>query len=295
MDIDQLRNFTCVAECRNITAAATKLFISQSALSRSIQRLEESIGQPLFDRKSRSVELTDAGRQFHEAAEQILRVLTDAQAAINDDGRTGKIRIGSIPTIAPYLMPSLLRSFSDSFPEAAVLLTETTTDELVRMLQQGEVDVVIMAEPVSAKHLDLKKLFKEELFLLLPVGHELCDQETITFQDIQNESFVMLDEAHCLSESINTFCQRESFLPVSVERASQLATVQEMVSLSHGISMIPEMVRKLDNSPNRIYRSLSDPRPLRSIILATNPYRFQSKLLKAFQDHIIDFTQSSEL
>ncbi|MEM6688380.1 MAG: LysR family transcriptional regulator [Planctomycetota bacterium] len=294
MDIDQLRNFTCVAECRNITAAAAKLHLSQSALSRSIQRLEESVGQPLFQRKSRSVELTDAGRRFQTASEEILQVLADAQSAINDDGRTGKLRIGSIPTIAPYLMPALLRSFSDSFPEATVLLTETTTDELVKMLQQGDVDLVVMAEPVSAKHLDLKRLFKEELYLLLPVGHELCDRDSITFQDIQNESFVMLDEAHCLSESINTFCQRGSFLPVSVERASQLATVQEMVSLSHGISMIPKMVRSLDNSPHRVYRSFADPRPERWIILGTNPYRFQSRLLQKFQDHVVDFTRSSE-
>ena len=100
----------------------------------------------------------------------------------------------------------------------------------------------------------------------------------------------MLDEAHCLSDAIVSFCRERSFQPVAVERTSQLATVQELVSLSHGVSMIPKMARVLDQSDRRVYRSLSGKKPTRSIAIVWNPYRFQSRLVKAFRECLQRFS-----
>lgn len=286
MELSQLRYFLQVAERRNFTRAAEDLLISQPALSRSVQKLEEELGQPVFERKTRSLSLTDAGTLLQARAQQVLSILEDTRAEITDDGQSGRVRVGAIPTIAPYFLPEVLGRFSAAFPKATVIVQENTTDLLLKSCAQGEIDLAIVALPVPTKYLEVEELFEEELFLVLPPGHPLADKATIRPSDVEPFPFVLLDEAHCLSDNIVSFCRDRSFQPVSVERISQLAMVQELVSLSHGVSMIPAMARRLDQSDRRVYRSLSRPKPMRTIAVAWNPYRFQSRLLKAFRHHL---------
>lgn len=286
MEIDQLRYFLQVAERGNFTRAAEDLAISQPALSRSIQKLEEELGQPVFERKTRSVSLTDAGTLLQARAQQVLSILDDTKAEITDDGQSGRVRVGAIPTIAPYFLPENLRRFSAAFPKATVIVQENTTDRLLKSCTQGEIDLAILALPVPAKYLEVEELFDEELLLVLPPDHPLADKPRIRLADVEPLPFVLLEEAHCLSDNIVSFCRQRSFQPVAVERTSQLTMVQELVSLSHGVSMIPAMARRLDQSDRRVYRSLSRPKPMRTIAVAWNPYRFQSRLLKAFREHL---------
>ncbi|EMI42594.1 LysR family transcriptional regulator [Rhodopirellula sp. SWK7] len=291
MDMDQLMYFQGVAETRNFTHAAERLNLSQSALSRAIQRLEDEVGQPLFERKPRSVELTDAGLIFQSRAEQILLIVEDMKAEISDDGQTGRLRIGAIPTIAPYFLPDLLRQFADQYPKANLVVQEDTTDNLVRRCKQGELDVAIVALPIPAKYVEIDNLFEEELFLVLPPEHPLTQKKQIRLSDIQHEPFVLLNEAHCLSDNIVSFCRQRSVHPLAVERANQLAMVQELVALSHGISLIPEMAKKLDKTERRVYRSLSGVKPKRTVVAIWNPYRFQSQLLIHFREAIHAYVQ----
>ena len=284
MDLDQLRNFLAVARIGNFTAAAESVGLSQPAISRSIARLEEDFGQPLLERGSRQVTLTEAGQLLQGRAQQVLSIIEDAKAEINDDGETGRIRVGAIPTIAPYLLPSLLKKFATQFPDAHVGVEEDTTEHLSKRLTQGEIDIAIMALPISEKYLEVETLFEEELLLVMPAKHALAAKKQIRASDIESLPFVLLGEAHCLSDSVVSFCRASSFQPVALERTSQLATVQELVALGHGVSMIPAMARNLDKSKTRIYRSLTGTKPLRTIVVCWNPYRFQSKLLDRFRD-----------
>lgn len=286
MELDQLRYFLRVAERGNFTRAAEDLMISQPALSRSIQKLEEELGQPVFERKARSVSLTDAGMRLQARAQQVLSIIADTKAEITDDGESGRVRVGAIPTIAPYFLPEILQKFSAAFPRATLIVQENTTDHLLKNCTQGEIDLAIVALPVPVKYLEVEELFSEELLLVLPPDHPLVTQSRITLRDIEPLPFVLLDEAHCLSDNIVTFCRQRSFQPVSVERTSQLAMVQELVSLSHGVSMVPEMARVRDQSDRRVYRSLSGAKPMRTIAVVWNPYRFESRLLKAFREHL---------
>lgn len=289
MEIDQLRYFLKVAEVGNFTKAASEAGISQPALSRSIQRLEDELGQPVFERKTRSLSLTDAGVLLQSRAQQIMNLIADTKSEICDDGQTGRVRIGVIPTIAPYLLPKVLGQFSAEFPDASVLVREETTDKLLKSCSQGEIDLGILALPIPARYLEFEKLFDEELLLVLPPEHPLAGKPQIRISDIEPLPFVMLDEAHCLSDSIISFCRERAFQPVAVERTSQLATVQELVSLSHGVSMIPQMARVLDDSDRRVYRSLSGKKPTRSIAMVWNPYRFQSRLTQEFRQRLKRF------
>lgn len=286
MQFDQLRHFLKVAEVGNFTHAATACHLSQSALSRSIARLEEELGQPLFERQSRKVKLTDAGRILFPRAEQILSLVDDVKDEIHDDGKTGTLRIGAIPTITPYLLPGLLGTFRKAFPEASVIVQEETTDLLLKRLADGEIDLAILARPIDHQHLEVEDLFDEELLLVMSSEHPLAGKKRIGMSDLDDVPFVLLGEAHCLTGNVRRFCEQRSIYPVSVERTSQLASVQELVALNHGVSLIPAMAQALDSSDRRVYRSLTGQRPQRTITMVWNPYRFQSRLLEAFKNHV---------
>ena len=131
------------------------------------------------------------------------------------------------------------------------IVYENTTDNLLKSCTQGEIDLAILVLPVPAKHLEVEELFEEELLLVLPPDHPLVEKEKIRLSDVEQYPFVLLDEAHCLSDNIVSFCHQRSFQPVAFERTSQLAMVQELVALSHGVSMIPAMARQLDQSDRR--------------------------------------------
>jgi len=284
MEFDQLRYFLRVAELGNFTRAAEALGISQPALSRSIQKLEDELGQPVLERKTRSVTLTESGALLQSRAQQVLTILEDTKAEITDDGQSGRVRVGAIPTIAPYYLPQILQRFSTEHPKATVIVNEDTTESLLKSCTQGEIDLAILALPISARYLEIETLFEEELLLVLPPDHPLLAKEKIRLADVEPYPFVLLNEAHCLSDNIISFCRQRSFQPAAVERTSQLAMVQELVSLSHGVSMIPAMARKLDQSDRRVYRSISGRKPTRKVAVVWNPYRFQSRLLKAFRE-----------
>lgn len=283
MEIDQLVHFLKVAETENITRAAEELGLSQPAVSRSLQRLEEEIGQPMFERQSRKMVLTDAGEVLVGRARQIMSIIDDTKSEITDNGRSGRIRLGAIPTIAPYFLPGLLQQFSKAFPEARLLVQEDTTTNLLQRLTQGELDLAVLSLPIPAKYLEVDTLFDEELLLVMPKGHALTAKKQIRLDDVQPLPFVLLDEAHCLSDNIVSFCRQRAFHPVSMEKTSQLTTVQELVALDHGVSMIPAMAQAIDKSRRRVYRSLASPKPMRTIAAVWNPYRFQTKLLNAFR------------
>lgn len=286
MELDQLRYFLKVAQRGNFTRAAEDLGVSQPALSRSILKLEDELGQPVFERKTRSVALTEAGVLLQSRAQQVLTILEDAKAQITDDGESGRVRIGAIPTIAPYFLPAMLQKFSEAFPKATLIVHEHTTDALLKSCTQGEIDLAIVALPIPVKYLEVEELFEEELLLVLPPQHPLVDKGSIRLSDVEPCPFVLLDEAHCLSDNIVSFCRNRSFQPVVIERTSQLTMVQELVSLSHGVSMIPAMAREVDQSDRRVYRSMAGRKPTRRIGVVWNPYRFQSRLIKAFRERL---------
>ncbi len=275
-----------VAELMNFTRAGEAVGLSQPSLSRSIARLEEVLGQPLFERQSRSVTLTDAGNMLLGRARQILLLVDDAKAEINDDGQTGRIRVAAIPTIAPYYLPERLKAFHKDFPKAKVIVQEDTTDNLMKKLNDGQVDVVVASLPIHVKYLAIERLFDEELLLVMASENPLAKKKTIQMSDIESLPFVLLGEAHCLTDSVVSFCQQKSFHPLSVERTSQLAMVQELVALNHGISFIPKMARELDSNARRVYHSIEGRKPIRSIVMVTNPFRYQSLLQRNFQESL---------
>lgn len=282
MDLHQLWYFVKVAEHQNFTRAAEECFVTQPSLSRQISRLEQNLGQQLFERRSRQVVLTDAGRLLYDRAKEILHLVEDTEARLRhyqEEGR-GRVTIGAIPTVAPFFLPELLKKFVKRFPNAEVDVHEAETESLVRSCLDGSVDLGILALPLDKEELELEPLFEEELYLVTSPEHPLAEQEKVTLEDLETEPFILLSETHCLTEQIVQFCREKSVQHISTAHINQLAMVQELVSLGQGISLIPEMARRVDRSNTRRYRSLTDVRPTRTLAMAWQRGRFQSYLVR---------------
>ena len=295
LEIQQLEQFVALARAGTFTRAAEELNLSQPALSRSIRRLEDEVGQPLFERKPREVVLTNLGELLLERAKKILSLVNDTSSLIADADRQGRVRLGAIPTIAPYMLPELLQGFQAEHPNISVGVMEDYTENLIKGVSHGEIDLAIIALPVQAKYLESEALFDEELHLVLPQKHPLLEHREISAAMIEDYPLIMLNSAHCLSENIENFCRQETLQPVTSERINQLMTVQELVALGHGISIIPEAARQIDESKKRVYRSFCSPAPKRTIAMLWNPYRYQSKWIKNLQGYLRQRYQASAL
>ena len=187
----------------------------------------------------------------------------------------------------------MLTEVGNQFPQASFVVNEDTTESLLKRCSNGEVDVGLLASPASAKYLTIEPLFSEELLLALPADHRLATKNRIMAKDISQEPFVLLGETHCLVDAIESFCNRKSFQPVSTSRIEQLATVQHLVALGHGLSFIPRIAAGEDLGGRIVYRSISGDRPVRKIAICYNPYRYQSQLLANFIKGLREFGGSS--
>jgi LysR family hydrogen peroxide-inducible transcriptional activator len=282
MDLGQLRYFTKIVEHRSFTKAAQDCSVSQPALSQQISKLEKELRQPLFERQGRSIRLTPAGQMLLLQADKILQLADDAKKQITDDGETGQICLSAIPTVAPYLLPIILKSVGSLFPKADFVISEDTTDDLLKRCSNGDVDVGIVALPAAAKYLTIEPLFEEELLLAMSSENPLNRKPQLVSSDLQDQPFVLLRDTHCLVNSIASFCNSKNFQPLTASRIEQLTTIQLLISLDHGVSFIPKMASAIDLNGKIAYRSMDEDRPHRTIAICYNPYRYQSKLLGKF-------------
>jgi LysR family hydrogen peroxide-inducible transcriptional activator len=209
----------------------------------------------------------------------------------------GTLNVGAIPTVAPYLLPPLLKSFSKRFPRATVALHENLTDFTVRGVLEGELDIGVIASPVDHDLLVSEVLFTEELLLAVPPKHALLKKRVISLEEVAGEPFVLMNEIHCLGEQIMGFCKQQGCLPVIRCRSAQLLTVQELVALGHGVSLVPAMAREMDRGRRCAYRSLAAPKPTRTLRTIWHKNRYQSPLAKEFiaalRREAVDFKQGA--
>lgn len=244
MEIHQLRYFCAVARNGTFTRAALAERVAQPSLSQQILKLEAELGAKLFDRLSKTARLTPFGAAFLPKAERILRELSEAKTEILEmSGKDkGEVSLGTIPTIAPYLLPSLLGGFSRRYPAIAVNVVEDTTPVLIERLHAGEVDLIVAALPLDSPDLVSKDLFREPFFLAVPPSHALAGRASVRLEEIPKESpFLLLKEGHCFRDSTIEACSKSRLLPNIVFESGQFATILAMVSAGIGISAVPQM------------------------------------------------------
>lgn len=268
MEMHQLRYVVAVARTGNFTRAAEQCRVSQPSLSQQILKLEAELGERLFDRMKREVKLTPYGEMFLQRAVRILEEADAARREASDAGRLlrGRLTVGVLPTIAPYLLPEVLMIFAKKFPGVEIVVHEDTTAVLLRLARAYEIDLALTSCPILDDGMDVRELFTEELRLALPPGHRLTRKRTVASSDLENERFVVMKEGHCLGDQVLNFCDRRDVKPVIHFRSAQLETIQALVRCGAGLSLIPEMATRSDKGSAPVYRSLSAPRPERKIV-----------------------------
>ena len=268
MEMQQLRYVVAVARTGNFSRAAEQCHVSQPSLSQQIQKLEEELDERLFDRMTREAKLTPHGEAFLRHAVRILEEVDAAKREATDaqDLRRGRLTIGVLPTIAPYLLPPALIDFTEKFPGVEILVQEDTTARLLKLAHRYEIDFALASQPIQDESLEINKLFSEELLLALPPGHRLTRKRRVAFADLDGERLIVMKDGHCLGDQVLGFCDRRGVKPEISFRSAQLETIQALVSSGLGISLIPAMAARGAREDGLEYRSLQSPRPARKIV-----------------------------
>lgn len=286
MELHQLRYMIAVAKTGNFSRAAEMCHVSQPSLSQQIQKLEQELGEPLFVRRRQRNSLTPLGERFLSRAERILREIGEAKADAEayTGGLSGALRVGVIPTVAPYLMPSLLKASLKKYPGLSFQISEETTDRLLQAMHLGQVDVSILSLPVEGNEWEIEQLFQDELLVALPWKHGLSGSKgAIRIAELVQEKLVLMKEAHCLSGQTLQVCSRAGYQPEVYLHSSQIETLLAMVECGMGISFVPDMARPY-SVKRKIHFASLEPKVFRPIALVWQKNNSRTRAFRAFRE-----------
>ena len=275
LSMKHLRYFDALARSGHFGRAAEACSISQPALSVQIRELEELIGAPLVERGGRRIRLTSLGEEFAGRANAILRSVDELQelARVAHGPLSGRLRVGVIPTVAPYLLPEIIKALTARYPDLDPRPREATTQKLIEDLQEARLDLAIVALPVSVPALAEVPLFEEEFVLVRPL--EDAGKPVPPADRLHEMSLLLLEEGHCFREQALSFCNIEARPPRDLMEGSSLSTLVQMVGAGIGITLIPQMAVHTEIlASNVCVFRLAEPRPTRTIGMVwrkTNP------------------------
>ncbi|MEJ2276012.1 MAG: hydrogen peroxide-inducible genes activator [Woeseiaceae bacterium] len=241
----QLQYFLALTETEHFGRAAERCFVSQSAFSNAIRELETHLEAELVDRTNRSVTITATGQEVAVQARLVLRDAEDLVDTARGPGEplTGELRLGIIPTIAPFVLPSALPRLRKQYPDLELLLTEDQTDRIYERLMDGELDVLLLALPWDMRGVEELPLYKDTFCLACREGTRRVDPENYRFSRLDSDSILLLEDGHCLRDHALAACKIRGTEKVRRFGASSLLTLIEMVDADLGITFLPEMAR----------------------------------------------------
>lgn len=273
MNIRDLEYLVAVADLRHFRKAAERCNVSQPTLSAQLKKLEEFLGAQLLERNNRRVMITPIGEEIIKQARKLLDhvEIIKKLASSNNDPMSGKLHLGLIPTIAPYLLPLINRPVNEYFPKLDLFLYEQQTSVLLQKLKNGDLDAAVLAVPAGDEEgLTDIKLYDEPFFLAVPGGHRLASAQEVALTDLQGEDVLLLEEGHCLRGQALELCSRAGAGELAGFRATSLETLRHMIAAGAGITLIPGLAvdRKLGSDNKFIsYLPFIEPRPTRTIAL----------------------------
>jgi LysR family hydrogen peroxide-inducible transcriptional activator len=251
MNLRDLQYLVAVADHRHFGKAAEACFVSQPTLSAQIKKLERELGVELFERHPRQVLLTEAGAQIVERARGMLSTAADIDdiARRAKDPEAGTVRLGLIPTLAPYLLAHVVAPLRQRFPHLELLLVEDKTEVLHQQLREGRLDAAVLALPLSDDQLHEEFLFAERFVLAVPSGHALGARAEVGTDVLAGEPVLLLEEGHCLRDQALSVCHLAGATERSDFRATSLETLRQMVAAGVGITLLPELAVASPVSP----------------------------------------------
>jgi LysR family hydrogen peroxide-inducible transcriptional activator len=279
----QLRYLVAIANAGSFGAAADEEFVSQPALSAQIKELERKLGVTLFERSVRGAMLTAHGTEVVERARILLREMNDLVETTKHDGNQlrGRIELGVIPTLAPYVLPDVVRAFTKEHGDAELHIRELQTGQLLESLRYGEIDFGLLALPIGSDEFATASIGIDKFVLALPKIHPLAKAKSPVKLDVlRNERVILLEDGHCLRDQVTLICELAFSEPSEIQ-ATSMATLAQMVAAGLGVTLLPECAVKVEAGPGRgiVTRKFAGNSPSRTIGLV---WRKSSPFADAF-------------
>lgn len=287
MNLRDLEYFVALAKYRHFGRAAEACHVSQPSLSAQIKKLEETLGVPLIERSSKRMMLTEAGDEVLRHAQAILAQAEEIREVgrMASDPMSGRFRLGVIPTIAPYLLPTLLPKLEKEFPNLELELYEGQTQTITTQLKRGELDAVLLALPLGDDAFKEAELFRERFFLAVPAAHKLTSRTHVEPRHLEGEQLLLLEDGHCLRDQALEVCALAGASEYQHFRATSLETIRQMVKSGAGVTLLPEMAIGKDE-PGMTILPFKPPAPHRSIGLAWRRTSPRQKLMQAMAEKL---------
>ena len=293
MTFVQLEYIVAVDTYRHFAAAAGHCFVTQPTLSMQVQKLEEELGLKIFDRSKQPVIPTEAGREVIEQArkilaeKQVIGELIQARKGV----LTGELRIGIIPTLAPYLLPLFVQTFSEKYPQIKLIVNELTTELVVSRLREGRIDVGILVTPLQENGIREQVLFYEELLVYVSRKNAAWKKTYMLAQDIDPSKLWLLEEGHCFRSQIVRLCELRKASKEGSHfdyEAGSLETLRRMVELNDGITILPELAAlDLPAKQKQLIRHFKRPAPMREVSLVVHRDFVKARLVQALHKEIL--------
>jgi LysR family hydrogen peroxide-inducible transcriptional activator len=296
MTLTQLSYVVAVDRYRHFATAAEKSYVTQPTLSMQIHKLEDELGITIFDRSKSPVVPTEIGEKIIKEAKEILKQSKHIEdiAHLAEDELQGTFRVGIIPTIAPYLLPLFLRSFTEKYPNVKLIFEEIVTNELLSLLDQDHLDVGIIATPVEQGHIFEEDLYYEPFMGYVSREHELANKENLTVDDLDITNLWLLNEGHCFRDQTVKLCkkQRKDLLDSSMIEfeSGNLETLKQLVEQDFGMTLLPYLAKnQIDEQCAKAHlRYFDDPVPRRKIRIIYGREYLKKNIIEAFKKEILE-------
>lgn len=292
MTITQLRYVLAVAEHRNFTKAAEKVFVTQPTLSMQIQKLEEELDIQIFDRTKKPIELTQIGEKIVEQARNIVNESERMQDVVDQEkGYIGGVyHLGIIPTVMPTLLPLFLRTFSSRYPQVELKIEELNTEEIIDRLNQGYLDAAIAATPLKEENIEERPLYYEPFVGYIPENHRLHSKVELLTEDLDLDDILLLRDGHCFREGILNLCkaaQKENSSKFQLKSGS-FETLIKLSEEGLGMTLLPFLhTLDLPIRKTRNLRHFKKPSPAREISLIYSSNELKMQITEALYEVIL--------
>ncbi len=292
MTLTQLEYIVTLDTYRHFSLAAEKCFITQPTLSMQIQKLEEELGLKIFDRTKQPVIPTEIGADIIAQARITLHEAQMIKQIINDqkDTLAGELRIGIIPTLAPYLLPPLYKSMREKYPKLNLIIKELITEEVIRELKNNRLDCGIVVTPLKDLSIKENVLFYEELFVYASKKNSLYEKKYILANEIDPNQLWLLEEGHCFRSQILNLCElrKSSDFHFKYETGN-IETLKRMVDKSDGLTILPELaVMEFSKAQLKLVKRFKQPSPSREVSLVTHRNHIKTKLINTLKEEILN-------
>jgi LysR family hydrogen peroxide-inducible transcriptional activator len=292
MTLVQLEYIVAVDTYRSFVGAAEKCFVTQPTLSMQVQKLEEMLNVKIFDRSKQPVVPTEIGSQIIAQSRIILQESLKIKEIINSQQQdiVGELRIGIIPTVAPYLLPQVISGMMEKYPELKLLIWEYTTEDIIHHLKTGVLDCGILATPLGDPNTDELPLYYESFVTYISKNSKLFKKKNIDPDDLEEENIWLLNEGHCMRSQVLNICRttKDNRLQGLTYNTGSVETLIRMVDRNDGATLVPELaLSELSNKQLTKVRTFKSPEPVREISLVTHKNFIKKRMLNAFKEEIL--------